>query len=56
MKPGFFAVCIVAVLFLSTNAFAQPDLVGNGVYVRPTAVSVPDPEFPEAAKESGLGG
>lgn len=56
MKPGFFAVCIVAVLFLSSNAFAQPHLVGKGEYVRPAAVSVPDPEFPEAAKESGLGG
>ncbi len=56
MKLGFFAACIVAVLFLSTNAFAQPHLVGKGEYVGPTAVSVPDPEFPEAAKESGIGG
>ena len=53
MKPGFLVVCIVAVLFLSTHAFAQPHLRG---YTRPAALSVPDPEFPEAAKESGLGG
>lgn len=53
MKPGFFVVCIIAVLFLSTHAFAQPHLRG---YLRPAALSVPDPEFPEAAKESGLGG
>ena len=60
MKQRFIIVCLAAVLFLSANASAQNASVtaheGKGRYVDATVASVPDPEFPDAAEESGLGG